>query len=103
MNNVGIDAVVQRHCGDGGARLAALRDNLELEFRTVKTPLGVFGASFARNGVHDVHRAHYLWQSARLQDVFPRRILSISQRSWYSAASSKAGASSGFKRLVSSR
>lgn len=74
VNNVGIDAVVQRHCGDGGARLAALRDNLELEFRTVKTPLGVFGASFARNGVHDVHRAHYLWQSARLQDVFPRRI-----------------------------
>jgi hypothetical protein len=32
---------------------------LEFELWTVKPPLRDFGASFARHGVHDLHRAHY--------------------------------------------
>jgi hypothetical protein len=40
---------------------------LKFEFGAVITSLG--GASFARHGVHDVHRAHYLNLSAAIQDV----------------------------------
>ena len=46
------------------ASLAALADSLEFELWTVKPPLGAFGASLARHGVHDVHRAHYRRGSA---------------------------------------
>jgi hypothetical protein len=35
------------------------------------------GASFARHGVHDVHRAHYLNSSVGLQDGMPSRLLCL--------------------------
>ena len=48
-------------------------NNLKFEFGTVIPSFG--SASFARHGVHDVHRAHYLSQSAATQDAAPGRLL----------------------------
>ena len=60
MHDVGIDAVLQGYCSNGRARLRACLDNLQLEFRAAEPALGdLGGASLARHGVHDVHRAHY--------------------------------------------
>jgi hypothetical protein len=48
---------------------------LQFEFRAVEPSLGgLGGASVARHGVHDVHRAHYLWISASIQGVLAGRI-----------------------------
>jgi hypothetical protein len=74
VNDVGVDAVPQRDGGNGCAWLTALPNNLVFELRTVKTPPGAFGASFARHGVHHLHRAHYRRGSAGAQDVFTGRI-----------------------------
>ena len=50
-------------------------DNPQLKFRAVVPALGDFGGgSFAGNGVHDVHRAHYLDLFALLQDGTPSRL-----------------------------
>ena len=69
------------HPGNGRAGLGAGSDNLQFEFGTVEPSLGdLGGASLARNGVHDVHRAHYLWISAGLQCVFAGRIPLIRER-----------------------
>ena len=44
------------------------------ELRAVEPPLGgLAGASLARHGVRDVHRAHYLNLFALLQDGTPSR------------------------------
>ena len=67
MNDVGIDAMLHGHPSYGCICSGACRNHLKFEFGTVITPLG--GASFARHGVHDVHRAHYLNLSATIQDV----------------------------------
>lgn len=67
MNDVGIDAMLHGNPSYGGICSGACRNHLKFEFGTVITPLG--GASFARHGVHDVHRAHYLNLSAAIQDV----------------------------------
>ena len=75
VHDVGIDAVLQSNSSNGRAGLRACLDNLQLEFRTVEPALGDFGgASFARHGVHDVHRAHYLNLFAVLQDGMPSRL-----------------------------
>ena len=75
VHDVGVDAVLLCHCGNGRARLGAGADNLQLEFSAVEPPLGSLGgASIARHGVHDIHRAHYLWTSESLQCVFAGRI-----------------------------
>ena len=75
VHDVGVDAMLQCDPGNGRSGLGAGAYNLQLELRAVETPLaGWCGASFARHGVHDVHRAHYLWMSARLQGVFAGRI-----------------------------
>ena len=55
------------HTSYGGICSGASRNHLKFEFGAVITPFG--GASFARHGVHDVHRAHYLNLSAAIQDV----------------------------------
>ena len=67
MNNVGINAMLHGHTSYGGICSGASRNHLKFEFGAVITPLG--GASLARHGVHDVHRAHYLNLSAAIQDV----------------------------------
>jgi hypothetical protein len=54
--------------------LTALPDHLEFELWTVEAPLGDFGASIARHGVHDLHRAHYRRGLAWAQDVFTGRL-----------------------------
>ena len=75
VNDVGIDAVLQRHPGNGRAGLGAGSDNLQLKFGAIEPSFGGLGsASVARHGVHDVHRAHYLWMSASIQGVFAGRI-----------------------------
>jgi hypothetical protein len=69
VQDVGIDAVLQSHSSNGRPRLSACLDNLQLEFSAVEPALRNFGgASVARHGVHDVHRAHYLNSSVCLQD-----------------------------------
>ena len=55
------------HPSYGGICSGACPNNLKFELGTVIPSLG--GASFARHGVHDVHRAHYLNLSAAIQDV----------------------------------
>jgi hypothetical protein len=50
--------------GNGCARFSTLPNHLEFELGTVKPPRGDFGASSARHGVHDLHRAHCLRKSA---------------------------------------
>ena len=76
VHDVGIDAVLQGHSSNGRARLPACLDNLQLEFWAVEPALGdLGGASFARHGVHDVHRAHYLSSSVSHQDGMPSRLL----------------------------
>ena len=76
VHDVGIDAVLQSHSSNGRARLRACLDNLYLELKAVKPPLGALGsASLARHGVHDVHRAHYLNLFAVLQDGMASRLL----------------------------
>ena len=58
-----------RYGSNGRARLRAGLDNLQLELRAVEPALGCLaGASLARHGVHDIHRAHYLNLFAALQD-----------------------------------
>jgi hypothetical protein len=80
VHDVGIDTVLQCHSSNGRAWKRACIDNLQLEFMTVEPALGdLGGASFARHGVHDVHRAHYLNSSVELQDGMPSRLRS-SQR-----------------------
>ena len=75
VHDVGIDAVLQSNSSNGRAGLRACLDNMQLEFRTVEPALGdLGGASFARHGVHDVHRAHYLNLFAVLQDGMPSRL-----------------------------
>ena len=75
VHDVSVDAMLHCHPGNGRAGLGACADNLQSEFGTVGTPLGAQGgASLARNGVHDVHRAHYLWISAVLKCVLAGRI-----------------------------
>ena len=74
MHDVGVDAVDQCHAGHGGTALTALLRDLSLELGTVKTSRGAIGGSFARHGVHDLHRAHYLGNSASPQDVLPGRL-----------------------------
>ena len=75
MYDVGVDAVPQGHPSNGCAGLGARPDNLHLELSAVEPPLaGLRGASVARHGVHDVHRAHYLWISANLQGVLTGRL-----------------------------
>jgi hypothetical protein len=57
---------------------------LQLEFGAVKPPLaGLGGASLARHGVHDVHRAHYLRISALLQYVLAGRLRLLGLGSGY--------------------
>jgi hypothetical protein len=69
VHDVGIDTVLQCHSSNGRAWKRACIDNLQLEFRTVEPAFGdLGGASFARHGVHDVHRAHYLNSSVGFQD-----------------------------------
>ena len=81
VHDVGIDAVLQSHSSNGRARLRACLDDLQLEFRAVEPALGDFnGASFARHGVHDVHRAHYLNLFAVLQDGMASRLRLSHQR-----------------------
>jgi hypothetical protein len=72
--SVGAYSVLERGGGNRGARLTAFPYYLEFELGTVKTSLGNFGASIARYGVHDLHRAHYLRNSTPAQDVLPGRI-----------------------------
>lgn len=61
VHDVGVDAVLQCQPGDGRAGLSAGSDNLQLELCAAEPSLGgLGGASVARHGVHDVHRAHYL-------------------------------------------
>ena len=74
VHNVGVDAVLESDRCYGGTSLAALADNLEFKHRTVKPPLGDFGASFTRHGVHVLHRAHYRRGSAAAQDALAERI-----------------------------
>ena len=74
MHDVGIDAVRQGHASHGRAALTALLHDLGLELGTVETPLRAIGGSFARHGVHDLHRAHFVLNSASPQDVLPGRI-----------------------------
>ena len=75
VHDVGVDAVLQCHPGNGRAGLGAGCDNLQLEFGAVEPSLGgLGGASVARQGVHDVHRAHYLRISVVLQYVLAGRI-----------------------------
>ena len=74
VHDVGVDAVGQGHAGHRGAALTALLRDLALELGTVKTSLGAIGGCFARHGVHDLHRAHFLLNSASHQDVLPGRI-----------------------------
>lgn len=75
VHDVGVDAVLQCNPGNGRTGLGAGADNLQLELRAVEPPLGgLGGASVARHGVHDVHRAHYLRISAVLQYVLAGRI-----------------------------
>lgn len=58
--------MLQSHSSNGRAGLRTCLDNLQLEFSAVEPALGdLGGASFARHGVHDVHRAHYLNSKAR--------------------------------------
>ena len=73
-HDVGVNAVPQRDGCNGCAWLTALPNHLEFELRTVKPSLGDFRASFARYGVHDLHRAHYRHRSAFAQNVFTGRI-----------------------------
>ena len=54
--------------------MAALADSLAFELWTVKPPIGDFGASLARHGVHDLRRAHYRRGSAPAQDVLGRTL-----------------------------
>ena len=78
MHYVGVDAVLHCHPCDGRAGLGAGADNLQLELWAVEPPCARWcGASLARHGVHDVHRAHYLWMSASFQCVFAGRIQSV--------------------------
>jgi hypothetical protein len=74
VHDVGVDAMLESDGCYGGASLAAFANDLEFELGTVKPPLGDFGASLARHGVHDLHRAHYRLGSAHAQDVFTGRI-----------------------------
>ena len=75
VHDVGIDAMLQSHSSNGRARLRACLDNLQLELCAVKPPCGdLGGASFARHGVHDVHRAHYLNSSVVHQGGMPSRL-----------------------------
>jgi len=74
VHDVGVDAVFESDGCNRGASLAALTNSLEFELGTVKPALGDFGASLARHGVHDVHRAHYRQGSALAQDVFSARL-----------------------------
>jgi hypothetical protein len=75
VHDVGIDTVLQCHSSNGRARLCACLDNLQLEFSAVEPALRNFGgASVARHGVHDVHRAHYLNSSVCLQDGMASRL-----------------------------
>jgi len=63
------------HPGNGRTGLGAVPDNLQLEFGAGEPSLGgLGGASLARHGVHDVHRAHYHRISAVLQYVLAERI-----------------------------
>ena len=66
------------HTSYGGICSGASRNHLKFEFGAVITPLG--GASFARHGVHDVHRAHYLNLSAAIQDVSGQTLTVYRQR-----------------------
>ena len=69
VHDVGVYAAFESDRCYGSASLAALADSLEFELWTVKPSLGGFGASLARHGVHDLHRAHYRQGSALAQDV----------------------------------
>jgi len=78
VHDGGVNAVMQGHCGDGGAGLGAGAHHLELEFRAVEPAFGgLGGASIARYGVHGVHHAHYLCLSAGFQWGFAGRVRSI--------------------------
>ena len=75
QHNVGINAMLHGHTSYGGICSGASRNHLKFEFGAVITPLG--GASLARHGVHDVHRAHYLNLSAAIQDVSGQTLTAI--------------------------
>lgn len=76
VHDVGVDAVLHCHPCDGRAGLGAGADTLPLEPWAVEPPCTRWcGASLARHGLHDVHRAHYLWMSASFQCVFAGRLL----------------------------
>ena len=78
VHDIGVDAVLQCHSCNGRTGLGAGTDNLQFEFRAVEPTLGgMGGASVARLGVHDVHRAHYHWISASIQGVLAGRIRSF--------------------------
>ena len=75
MHDVGIDAMLQGYGSNGRARLCACLDNMQLELWAIEPALGrLAGASLARHGVRDVHRAHYLSLFALLQDGTPSRL-----------------------------
>ena len=74
VQDVGVDAVGQSHASHRGTALTALLRDLAFKLGTVKTSLRAIGGLFARNGVHDLHRAHYLLNSASPQDVLPGRL-----------------------------
>ena len=55
--------------------MCACLENLQFELKAVEPALGnLGGASLARHGVHDVHRAHYLNLFALIQDGMPSRL-----------------------------
>lgn len=75
VHDVSVDAVLQCQPGNGRTGLGAGSDNLQFELWAVEPSLGgLAGASVTRHGVHDVHRAHYLWISAILQYVIATRL-----------------------------
>ena len=74
VHDVGVHAVPQSDRCYGGTSLAALADSLAFELWTVKPTFGDFGASIARHGVHDLHRAHYRRGSAAAQYVLAGRL-----------------------------
>jgi SAM-dependent methyltransferase len=75
VHDVGIDAVLQSHSSNGRSWLSTCLDNLQLEVSAVKPALRNYGgASVARHGMHDVHRAHYLNLLVGHQDGMPSRL-----------------------------
>ena len=73
VHDIGVDAIGQGHDGHGRSGLVAILGGLGLDLWAVNASLGPIGLSFARHGVHDLHRAHYLLNAASPQGVLPGR------------------------------